>query len=330
MKSHEYQFDWRDIARICVPALIPAVAFALLMHGGVAAGVFPPPRHTRDTDQTILVHQAESSLRRQKAEVLFLGDSSCLMGLDAGLISEQLGIEALNLGALSFIDIKSMSGILQHYLETNPDQVRVVVMFQNASALRRASPEMYHTAFLEDFYDQVDPSKPQSPFQYVFCGLGLEIFRGRFVSRLLPSALPGVYGQYYGFSHDLDRFMTAHKGSAIDPGKQAFTGNAEYHLSEHNRKVSPAFRAVVPTNMTFLLGLTPLPQGFVDPKYPQRYRELLEEWGTHIGADQLLTNLPPTLPDELFARVTHLNAAGMAAYSKLVSAEIKRVMLERR
>src|SRR5688500_3213001 len=104
MISHRYEFDPRQVIKICLLPLLPVLVFAGLMHGGLMLRIWPQPRPTLDTDQTILVHQAEATLRANPAELVLVGDSSCLMDVDASQLAALLGHETLNLGTLSFLD----------------------------------------------------------------------------------------------------------------------------------------------------------------------------------------------------------------------------------
>jgi len=42
-----------------------------------------------------------------------------------------------------------------------------------------------------------------------------------------------------------------------------------------------------------------------------------------MGADQVLTNLPATLPDACFASTTHLNQKGVTRYTQILAHRLK-------
>src|SRR5215510_14013984 len=106
MHSHEYDFSLTDLCKLIGGPLVPVAAFAMTMHLGAAVKLFPPPRPTLDIDRTILLHQAEASRTRQDADVLLLGDSSCLMNVSTRQLAEGLPGQhrVLNLGTLSYLD----------------------------------------------------------------------------------------------------------------------------------------------------------------------------------------------------------------------------------
>jgi hypothetical protein len=158
------------------------------------------------------------------------------------------------------------------------------------------------------------------------CGLfGLDIFRDRFLSRI-PLPLPREYGRYYGFNLDLYAFMDRQHGSAVDPRQYAPAagqGNAEYWLAPSLQPGCRGLKAAVPAGAVLLVGLTPVPESFAPPGYAARWQGLLAQWGQWTGADVLLTNLPPTLPDACFASTTHLNPAGASRYAETLARAVR-------
>ena len=113
MKSHTCEFEPKDLLRRLAMPLLPMAVFAALMHAGALVRLLPAPRPTLDIDRTLLVHQAEASRARHDADVLLLGDSSCLMDVDAKQLGNQLGRPALNLGTLSYLDLNAAAALLR-------------------------------------------------------------------------------------------------------------------------------------------------------------------------------------------------------------------------
>lgn len=319
--SHEYQFTSKDLVRLLVLPLIPVVLFAAAMHLGAALRVLPTPRPTLDTDRTILFHQAQASRSQHGANLLFIGDSSCLMDVSAPDLDAVLpaGSRTLNLGTLSYLDLNAYASILRHYFSANPGRVRTVVLLMHPEGLRRVAPTEYHVDALNHFYRGVDFCEPtMSP---LICWAGGAIFQGRLLSRAVPLPLGGNYGKQYGFTHDLWRYLSEHQGSAIDPGTfdpKSAQGNAEYRLAKPLEKASQTFKAAVPAGVKLFVGITPTPQGFVDPSFPQRFKQMLGEWNQWLQADAVLDELPATLTDHLFASTAHLNAQGRQVYTDLL------------
>jgi hypothetical protein len=312
MRSHSYDFEARDAARLIVSLLIPVGAFAGLMHILPLLHLLPEPRPTLDVDRTIIVYKAEVSGSRSDAEVILVGDSSCLMNVSARQLSEESGRPVLNLGTLSYLDLQAHATLLRRFTSANPDQLKAVVLLLHPEALRRPAPETYHTKVLQSFL----AGKDQVSKRDVWYWLGLEVFRGRVFSRALPSPLPGAYGRYYGFTSDLEDYLVRNRGSAVDPDARVFQGSAEYRLAPQLEGGSRAFKVAVPPGAKLLVGITPVPVSFAGRGHAREHAQMLAQWSQWLQAEAV--QLPATLPDELFAKTTHLNPTGAATYTRLL------------
>jgi hypothetical protein len=314
MKSHACEFDAKELLRLVLPPLLPVAVFAAAMHLGARAGLLPAPRPALDVDRTILVHQAEASRKKQDAEVLLIGDSSCLMDVTTPMLAERLRRPALNLGTLSYLGLEDYARLLREFAAANPGRPKAVVLLMHPEALRRVGPEPHQTRILRRFLAGEDDHFTPGAWGRASGALGLEVFRGRVWARL-PAPLGTNYGPAYGFTRDLDRFLGKNGGSLFDPGRASFRGSAEYRLSPTLEPASRAFRAAVPPGVKLFVGITPAPERFAGPAHIRRHELMLRQWGLWLGADDLLIELPATMPEEHFASVAHLNAAGARAYT---------------
>jgi hypothetical protein len=323
MKSHVCEFSPKDLLRLAGLPLLPLVVFAVAMHFGARAHLLPAPRPTLDTERTILIHQAEASRSTRDAEVILVGDSSCLMDISAPQLTEQLGHSVLNLGTFSFLDLNAHALFLREYARANPGHLRAVVLLMHPESLRRLSSEPYYFSVLTNFFSGHDHCQSETALGQASCVLGVEIFRGRILARALPVPLPGAYGRRYGFTHDLESFLASERGSATDPDAKPFEGSAEYRLAPTLERASRNFRAPVPAGVKLLVGITPTPQRFAGPRYPQLHADLLRQWSQWLQADGALTNLPPALPDDSFVRTTHLGESAIPRYTEQLAGALK-------
>lgn len=315
MTSHTYNFGWKDLLRAAGLPLLPVLLFPLLMHLGARSKLLPQPRPTLDVDRTILINKIEASSAQGDAQILLLGDSSCLIDVSAVQLGAQLGEPVLNLGTLSYLDLESHATLLRRFAAANPNQLKAVVLLLHPEALRRPVPESYHTTFVQSFITGQDHTARPTISQWA----GLEIFRGRLLSRAVPTALSGAYGRYYHFSDDLDRYLIHNRGTAVDPDPQPFKGNPEYRLAPQLEARSRAFKAAVPPQVKLLVVITPVPEEFVGTDYPQSHRAMLSQWREWLQADSALEQLPAALPGRLFTSTTHLNEAGTRIYTDLLA-----------
>jgi hypothetical protein len=322
MKSHEYELVRGDLARLAARIAAPVVLFAVLMRLGAMTGLWPCPWPALDLDRTILAHQAYASRELNDSDVILTGDSSCLMDVSAVKLQRQFAgrYRPLNLGTFMYMGFGGYASMLSRYNDVNPGRVRVVVLLVHPEMLRGIAPVSSYLGILSDLYAGTDPEAPNSVHGQLCGVLGLNIFESRFLGRC-PLPLPGQYGRFYGFNRDLYNYMGRARGSAVDPHQYVPApgqGNAEYRLSAGLESACLAFRAAVPAGAKLLVGLTPVPESFAEANHPAKAREILRQFGQWLQAD-CLTNLPPTLPDALFASTTHLNQKGSEAYTEILA-----------
>ena len=323
MKSHSVEFAPRELIKLLGAPLVPVVLFALAMERGARFGLLPAPRPALDVDRTILIHQAESSRARSGAEVVLLGDSSCLMNVNARQFGNALGRRALNLGTISFLDLGAHARLLREFTQANPGQPRAVVLLMHPEALRRGSSEPYPLAVLTHFLDGTDHHRAGTFAGRMNAITGVDVFQGRLLSRALPTPFTNSFGRFYGFTTGLERFMSAHDGSAIDPGAHPAKGNAEYRLSATLEKLSRDFHAAVPLGTKLLVGITPVPAKFAGTNYPALRDQMLREWSAWLQADAALWEMPATLPDEQLTGATHLKPVAIPAYTEALAAAVR-------
>jgi hypothetical protein len=323
MISHTYDFERKDVLMLAGAPLAPVVLFALLMHLAGALRILPAPRPALDVDSTLLVHQVEASRARPDADVLLLGDSSCLMDVSARELARRLGVRVLNLGTHSYLDLNSYADLLREYATAHPRGPRAVVLLLHPEALRRMTPEPYHVALFQSLLRGRDPQPGPDLRESLLRMLGLEMVRTRILARLIPAPLHGAYGRYYGFSRDLDEYLTQNQGSAVDPEPRPSQGDPEYRLAPQIEAGSRSFRAAVPAGSKLLVGITPVPAGFAARDYQATRDQMLRQWCKWLQADVALADLPATLPDGLFAKTAHLSAEGAQTYTEALARLLK-------
>ncbi|HXI50644.1 MAG TPA: hypothetical protein VNH84_04050 [Candidatus Saccharimonadales bacterium] len=318
--SHRYEFRSADVLRLLGGSLLPVVGFALAMHAGARWSWWPKPRPALDTERTVLLHQADAARDPGHADVVLVGDSSCLMNVSARRLGEKLARPVLNLATFSFLDLNAHRLLLEEFNRHHPTPPRAIVLLMHPEALRRLDSEPYYLAALTNYLAGSDQTRTDPTAGEV---LGVEICRGRLLARALPAPLGGAYGRRYGFSPDLEAFMKAERGSLIDPEPQPFSGVPEYRLAPTLEKASRAFRSALRPGVRLWVGMTPVPQGFAGADYPARRDQLLRAWGEWLGASVLLSELPATLPDSAFVRTTHLREEAAGDYTDRLATLLK-------
>ncbi len=78
-----------------------------------------------------------------------------------------------------------------------------------------------------------------------------------------------------------------------------------------------------------VVGLTPAPRSFVGPDHEATCAHILEQWATWLKADAVFAGLPASMPDELFASVTHLTGEGQTLFTQRLAAELQTAAMAR-
>jgi hypothetical protein len=327
MKSHHYDLRPGDLAAVLAPPIVGVLLFAALMHAGAYFGFLPAPRPQADVDQTILLHQAESSMATHDADLVVVGDSSCLMDCSARELETRLpGRKVLNLGTLSYLNLQLYGDLVQRYARANPGRLRTVVVLVHPVMLNRVESSPYHVDALSAIFRGADLCDRETAYGRLACVSGLEIFRGRVLGRCVSTPLRGHYALYYGFNTGIRRHMTLNHGSAIDPRPpllRSARSQVEYRLSESLQAPTRALRSAIPAGVELLAGVTPIPETHASQNYESAYQDMLRRWTQWMSADSALTNLPPTLPPHLFAGSTHLNAEGAREFTRILARELR-------
>ncbi len=327
MISHAYSFRPAEALRIVVGPVLAVGFLALGIQALAWLGWLPPARAALDVDRVILLHQAEAARTTGPVDLLLVGDSSCLMNVDAPRLAQRLGRTVLNLGTSSYVDLISMGRMVEAYARRNPGSSPRVVLLLHPQSLRVRDASNQHIRTLNaqlESRDDFDRTTGRGRMERL---LGIEQWRGRVVARLVPFPLAGAYGTAYGFTHDLWRFLDRNAGSAVDPHRfepGLATGNAEYRLASGLEPESRRFRALVPPDWRLDVGVTPVPAGFARADHAMRVSTMLTTWAGWLAPARVLAELPAVLPDAAFASITHLRAAARADYTDRLAEALRR------
>lgn len=286
-------------------------AIPLFLHGLYLAGVLAiwP---LLDMDRTILFQKIEMADRGEPADLILLGDSSCLMDVDARALP---GLRAQNFGTLSHLSLASHARLLDRYLAHARDEPPRTLVLLHPDALRREeSVPAVESAYAAMLHDRVCPEGfgLRARVEDV---LGITIFRQALQARILPVPLTLGQGQRYGFTSVLRDELFRNNGSLTATGQYVWAagqGRAVYRVAKAIQRESAQFTTKVP----LAIAITPIPASFTPVDYPEEAQRLLREWAASFPRPVDTLALPATLPDELFADRLHLNAEGQRVFTK--------------
>ncbi len=323
MKSHSYEFDMRWLLGLLGPVLLLIVASACCLR--LAPLFLPQARDAWDMDRAIMATQTDLAATQSNADIVLIGDSSCLMNLDAALISSLSGKKVVNLGTVSFLNMEVFGTLLKRYMESQEHPPSKVILMTHPDFLRRASASRMHVEWIEHYMKGLDYWSGSTSWKSVGRYMGVHLIQGRLLS-WLPRPLKAEFGSLFGFTKDLERYMKQHHGSALDPRSlqsEDLKGSREYRISTANMRHAESFKSILPVDTDLLVALSPLPEGFVDASLQSELPELRSQWSASLKADTIIQMLPLTMPDADFASKTHLTPKANQTYSKRLALFLK-------
>ena len=326
LSSHEYQLTIRAWIRVIAPTLIVVACSAVILKTGSRLKLWPTPHVAADPTTTVLLHQARAAQSRQPAKLVLVGDSTCMVDVDAPALSRQLPGQpvVMNLALLIWLGFRTYGEALADFVEANPGQVDQVVLLVTPRKLS-LDGDPNQEQLWQQLRAQARKQAGSPPaFGRSSDWIGSQELRRNLLSHWLATPLrgrgPGT--EYYGFSSEVDVYMTAHRGSLLEFG----TVSRPRHYQPAKLAPAPglaaesrAFRGKVPARANLVIGLTPVAESYSSPAERRQRTELLSLWSSCIRADRVLTNLPVTLPDLFFANEGHLNEAGQKRFTELLA-----------
>ncbi len=301
------------LARFFAPA--GAVALAIL----VLAWTWDrrhPMENPNVAERVIVAEQIERARTMGPADILILGDSSALMGVDAGRLGQLLGRRVESLATLAWVGPAGYARLLSEYSSRTP--VPVLVFLFNPVALL-----ITDAAFQKFGYEREVLGTPQR-LGASFLEAARYSLYVHVIMRLVVLPLPGLYGREYGWPPRLGARLREHHGSLVDPNIfKDEPAAAAFVIGQPFARRLPLLRdAIVAARArNVYLALTPIPSTGVSPDVDASRLAASTSIATQLGlsAKDALLPLPTSLPSEMFAVSTHLAAAGQIRYTETLA-----------
>jgi hypothetical protein len=281
------------------------------------------------TDFMIILEQMRRAAMVLSPDLVFIGDSSCLMGVHVPTIREHLpSLRVESLCTIGTVGPAGYAHILDRMVARGAAPKAIVIMLHPIQFQRHPSWEGT-TRFVQD--GGALPVRPSNPLIATIRFLQLQL------SRVFFTPLPGNYGRYYGTEENFVGDIRETGGSAVDPGalslrslgelqaevaktKTVPQGTAQpYDINESFERALASLASSLRTfdhNMVYLL-IAPVPNVNY---YPSGYgvsaraeREIASRLG--VPPDNVLP-LGHAWPFEYFSSVTHANRWGRIMISR--------------
>lgn len=272
---------------------------------------FPSARRSFD----ILQVQMARALKIGDADVIMIGDSSCLMGVDAKRLSSLTGLNVQSLCTYATLGPEGFGIILERYL-SRARKARLVIVMMHPQPFDRPVVWDQATGALRKWINPATSVIPTQSFP-----LGAKAKLAAVLQTVIPTDFPAPrWANFYGTFTRMAGWIEAHNGSALESTPlvekaQTYGGDPKFDLPVSDSFVASLRQFRPPLERyqgKVVIALTPLPGVFASDAALKSHRTierlLLDE--LHLPDDAML-EMPPAISDAYFASVPNKGGINM-------------------
>lgn len=219
---------------------VPVAALAALILG-IAHYIYQQSNHqwSRGIETYIVLEQIRRAERLPAADLAFLGDSSCLLGIHVPTLMRAFpGSDVESFCTIGFVGPDGYAAMLDKMIARGRQPRKLVMVFNPIQYERDPSWNEWPGFIRTDRFEV--------PSSLTFPAGGAEYIR-LLMERAVYNPLPGAYGVYYGGKDQFISTIWSEHGSAIDPNRmldipslEAFRATLEGHVPfKPNPKTKP-------------------------------------------------------------------------------------------
>ena len=138
--GHVYLVNPTVLSKQFASILLMLLGLFLIMWIANWSGVMPKKPQLGDPDSTIISTKAQLATTATEKHIAFVGDSSCLVNIHIPTMKEY-GIDAVNLGTLSYLGIDSFGLLAQRFCQNKPDAEIFLVVHPECIRMVESSSE---------------------------------------------------------------------------------------------------------------------------------------------------------------------------------------------
>lgn len=323
--SSDFVLWFRDVGgEVWRPALIAGllVVGALGLYR-VDPTIPPVPIGRGFLELMFLSTQMDRAAELPASDVLIVGDSSSLMGLDAAALSQRSGKNVQSLAVMAPVGPVGYAAIARRYLERAGPVRRLIIQ------LSPATFDMRDAEFASLGFEQMALDGQITRALPWWEGARTKLY-ATMIDQVMPLPLRGAYGASYGWPADVREYIWSGHGTMYDPTASrpldfrpiegeytVLSGAMARRLSEMGQIVRQ-----LPVGSVKLL-ITPMRKAPFTPSSRMIRDTMVAEVMRLLGLPpDALLDLPATLPDELFVSSRHLNQKGRAMLTDLLLAQM--------
>ena len=129
-----------ELGRYLAWTVVTFSVLIILVWALVRSGLLPEDAYLSNPDSAIISTKALLASQSPKKSIAFVGDSSCLINIDIPTLKDH-GIDAVNLGTLSYLSIDSFGRLAQRFCEGKPSPEIILVVHPECLRLTETSAE---------------------------------------------------------------------------------------------------------------------------------------------------------------------------------------------
>lgn len=308
-------------------AAVVAVLLAVLLV--VFAGARDNVQHRKhpSVDHLIVDTQLGRLRERKPFDLALLGDSSCLMGIVAPLLRDELKIETENYCTIGYIGPAGYAAMIDETTTDRPRPPWIILAIHPIQFIRDAS--------WESWVAYVAPSNEQNNRGPLSIRNALAFAREYLDETVVYDPLPGSFALYYGGTGTVKTELRTSRGSMLDPGYGLRASSAQLLEAQTNppgfgsiSNITPneAFmdalgvlaariRRVAPARV--LLLVTPVPAGVLGVREYAELNTVRANIARTLGlSPENMLDMPLQMPAVYFSSQTHLNRWGRVRYTQ--------------
>lgn len=313
MNSHAYQTSPAVVVRMLASTGLPLVILVIVIQAGLMLDLLPARKPPMNSDQFMMHQRHDFTLGDDHAEILVIGDSTSLMGVDALRLNEQLPghPRVYNLGLFLGLPLTAYGEVAGDFIRRHPGQVKTVLLLTTAWRLIDARAMDVNI----EFWRRLRAGEDQGVSQNASLLDRLPTLtdsKARLISRLLPFLAHEKIGVYYGRILSAEKHLNEFNGSLVSQGSynRSDQETITWDMDAAARDEGAAIRELIPRDVELLFGIMPMPETSVSTSPSAGRENLIQAFNETLQADGVLNRIPATLPDGFFADHVHLNEQG--------------------
>ncbi|MDB5578712.1 MAG: hypothetical protein JWR80_3888 [Bradyrhizobium sp.] len=289
-------------------------------------------------DHYMVLEQIQRAATTPAAEVAFIGDSSCLMGIDPVSMERSLALGPIqSFCSIGYIGPAGYAHMLTGMIERNLTPKVLILVFHPATFRREPGWESW-VPFVKNAGIVRKSALP-------FPRSALDYLEFEWIGRLIYNPLPGVYGRYYGGEGQFRSTIRTRQGSAIDPGVGLNVSSLEalrvaptppagiltdYSWNEayvEALKVLGETIKILPPQTRVYLVISPVPDVAFPAEAAVQRAERTRQIAAVLGiSDDHVLPTPGAMFTAYFSSHTHLNRWGQVVFTGILSKELAAKM----